>query len=200
MLQPIMPPSAGRIESPPTSLAGLSPEETRALRLVVRGVIASVLGESKDHPDVEDCTHEVLSRAIEGSGRLREGEPLRPWVLGIARHVAIDALRSRKRTRRKQAVVSDEAPDSGPSWVERVADPGPGPEERAATGERAERLHVAMQGLTQTQRDALLLFHVEGLGYQQIAGRLGVPLGTVATWIARGRRSITEAVGEEWRD
>src|SRR5262249_16745444 len=69
LLQPVMPPPARRIESPPTSFAGLSCEETRALRLVVRAVIASVLGESKDHPDVEDCTHEVLSRAIEGRSR-----------------------------------------------------------------------------------------------------------------------------------
>ena len=40
------------------------------------------------------------------------------------------------------------------------------------------------------------MFHVEGLGYQDIVKRLGVPLGTVATWLARGRRLLAETVGE----
>lgn len=178
--------------------AGGSPfEETAALRLVVRAAIAGVLGVSRDHPDVEDCTHETLSRAIEGQGRLREGEPLRPWVLGIARHVALDALRERRRARIEHAESSggDEATEKA-SFLERLADPGPGPEERAASSERAQRLSKAMESLPKEPREALVLFHVDGLGYQAIARRMGVPLGTVATWISRGRRAIAEALGE----
>src|SRR4051812_4998967 len=76
-------------------LAPISPEETAALRQVVVAVVACVLNERRDHPDVEDCTHEALSRALVGRSRLREGEPFRPWVIGIARHVALDALRGR---------------------------------------------------------------------------------------------------------
>src|ERR1700747_1432479 len=65
----------------------------------VRAVVAAILRLGRDHPDVDDCTHEALRRAIEGRRRLREGEPLRPWVAGIARHVALDALRARRRQR-----------------------------------------------------------------------------------------------------
>jgi RNA polymerase sigma-70 factor (ECF subfamily) len=82
------------------------------------------------------------------------------------------------------------------SFLERLADPGPGPEERAASSERAQRLAKAMESLAKEPREALVLFHVDGLGYQEIARRMGVPLGTVATWISRGRRSIAEALGE----
>src|SRR5512144_2508137 len=91
--------------NPASSRGGLSaavaafPQETAALRPVVRAVIACVLGQRQDHPDVEDCTHETLRRALEGRERLREGEALRPWVLGIARHVAIDARRRQRRER-----------------------------------------------------------------------------------------------------
>src|SRR6516225_1520615 len=67
----------------------------------VRAVVAAVLRLGRDHPDVDDCTHEALRRALEGRDRLREGEPLRPWVTGIARHVALDALRARKRQRQR---------------------------------------------------------------------------------------------------
>jgi RNA polymerase sigma-70 factor (ECF subfamily) len=53
-----------------------------------------------------------------------------------------------------------------------------------------------MDALPKGQRDALLLFHGEGLGYQEISTRLGVPLGTVATWITRGRQSMAAALGD----
>ena len=40
------------------------------------------------------------------------------------------------------------------------------------------------------------MFHLEGLGYQEIAVRLEVPLGTVATWVMRGRKAVASAVAE----
>lgn len=169
-------------------------EETASLRLLVRSVVAGVLGLGASHPDVEDCAHEALSRALEGQSRLRPGEPLRPWVVGIARHVAIDALRARKRSR--QRTIADAAEDGETPLLDRVADPTPGPEERAGTAERAARVESALAKLPEEQKRALVLFHVDGLKYQAIASQLGVPMGTVATWIARGRKSIAEALGE----
>jgi RNA polymerase sigma-70 factor (ECF subfamily) len=175
--------------------------EAAALGPLVRAVVAYVLGEHKDHADVEDGTHETLRRALEGSARLRPGEPLRPWVLGIARHVAIDMRRRRRRERPGDAPPddADRADEDACSWVERIADPGPAPDERAASAERGRRLSAALAGLASPQREAMLLFHVEGEAYQNIAARLGVPIGTVATWLSRGRRSLAEALGEKGR-
>jgi RNA polymerase sigma factor (sigma-70 family) len=180
--------------------ATVSPEETAALRTIVASVVACVLGERRNHPDVEDCTHEALSRAFEGKSRLREGEPLRPWVIGIARHVALDALRRKKRTRRVEASPSPgqtgSENENASTWLDWVPDPSPGPEERTASAERGARLERALGSLPDDQRRALVMFHVEGIGYQDIGTRLGVPLGTVATWLARGRRLLAETVGE----
>ena len=55
----------------------------------------------------------------------------------------------------------------------------------------------ALSKLPEEQKKALVLFHVDGLKYQAIAAQLGVPMGTVATWIARGRKSIAESLGED---
>lgn len=185
-----------RIARPPVPRVDALSEETASLRLVVRSVVANVLGLGQSHPDVEDCAHEALSRALEGRDRLRPGEPLRPWVIGIARHVAIDALRSKKRTRQRTAADGHDG-DVDTSLIDRVADPTPGPEERASTAERAERIERALAKLPEDHRKALVLFHVDGLKYQAIAAQLGVPMGTVATWIARGRKSIAESLGED---
>jgi RNA polymerase sigma-70 factor, ECF subfamily len=161
----------------------------------VRAVVAAVLGVGRDHPDVDDCAHEALRRAIEGRKRLRDGEPLRPWVTGIARHVALDALRARRRQRERIATARPDEDGNVPDLVENVPDAGPTPFERMADAERREVVTKAVASLPEGQRKALTLFHMEGLQYQEIAVRLGVPLGTVATWVTRARARLAETLG-----
>lgn len=164
--------------------------ETGALRPLVRGVVAHILGQSRQHPDVEDCTNEALRRALEGRERLRDGEPLRPWVLGIARHVALDLLRSRRRERSRVSPSSPEDDDP----IDRVPDSAPGADVQLERARRVHRIKAAMAGLPDEQRRALELFHLEGLGYREIADKMGVPIGTVGTWVTRGRRSVAAAL------
>jgi len=192
MLQTAMPSSERGAAVAMAVTGGTFVQETAALQPAVQAVIACVLGERRDHPDVEDCASETLRRALEGRARLRDGEPVRPWLLGIARHVAIDARRRRRRDR----AHGEPAPagDDLDPLVDRLPDPGPAPDERAAEEERARRIKAALDGLARPQREAMVMFHVEGEGYQQIAERLGVPLGTVATWLSRGRRALADAL------
>jgi len=49
---------------------------------------------------------------------------------------------------------------------------------------------VAIGGLRQEYRTAILLCHVEGRPYEEIADIMGVPLGTVKTFIHRGRNEL----------
>jgi RNA polymerase sigma-70 factor (ECF subfamily) len=175
--------------------------EAASLRPLVRAVVASIVRESVDHPDVEDCANETLRRALEGHERLREGEAVRPWVVGIARHVALDALRSRKRARSRDAGGgSDEDGELLAPLVERLPDPADDPFERVAKARRDATVRDAIEGLPDGQRKALTMFHLEGLGYQEIAERLEVPLGTVATWVMRGRKAIASAVSDLARE
>lgn len=166
------------------------------LRPLVRAVAASVLHESRMHPDVEDCTNETLRRALEGHERLRPGEPLRPWLLGIARHVALDSLRARSRSRARLARPSPEGDDP----LDRVVDSSPGADDRLEHARRTAALRAAMAKLPDDTRRAMEMFHVENLPYRTIAEKLGVPIGTVCTWISRGRRALAAALGDEGND
>jgi RNA polymerase sigma factor (sigma-70 family) len=168
------------------------------LRPLVRAVVACVLRERPDHADVEDCTSEALRRAFESQSQARG--PMRPWVLGIARHVALDTLRARQKHRARivdNAPASDDAPSSTTAVIDRLADPGAGADEQIELAERAARVRRVMQTLQDGPRKALELFHLEGLPYQDIAKQLGVPLGTVATWVTRGRKAMAEALEDE---
>jgi RNA polymerase sigma-70 factor (ECF subfamily) len=180
----------GAPDSPP----GLR-EQAGDLRPLVRAVAACVLRERPDHADVEDCTNETLRRAFEAQSQARG--PMRPWVLGIARHVALDTLRARQRQRARIAELADDAPSSTAAVVERLADPGAAADEQIELAERAARVRRVMRTLADGPRQALELFHLEGVPYAEIARRLGVPLGTVATWVTRGRRAMAEALEDD---
>lgn len=165
-------------------------DEAEELRPAVKSLVARLLGTGRDHPDVEDCAHEAFRRALEGRSRLQPGLPVRPWLLGIARHVAIDLLRERRRRGRPDEPLDAPRHDDG------LIDPALAPDARLERAERARRLRSALQQLDEAPRRALLLFHVEGLGYREIAERMNVPTGTVGTWIARSRRSLAAVLAD----
>jgi RNA polymerase sigma-70 factor (ECF subfamily) len=167
--------------------------ELVGMRAVVRAVVARTLGSPLSHPDVEDGTHETFRRAIEGRERLRVGEPLRPWVIGIARHVALDVVRQRRRQRERTADLPPTS-ESTPDLTDRLPDSKPSPFERVAEAESATAVRSALARLPDGARRALELFHLEGKTYPEIATILDVPLGTVATWISRGRKAIAETL------
>src|SRR4051812_24473387 len=98
------------------------------LRPLVRAVVACVLRERADHADVEDCTSETLRRALESESQARG--PMRPWVLGIARHVALDTLRARQKQRARNVDLPDDAPSSTTAIIDRLADPGASADEQ----------------------------------------------------------------------
>jgi RNA polymerase sigma factor (sigma-70 family) len=176
--------TADHIASPRLT-AELTLHEIEELRALIRTVVASILREHVHHPDVEDCTHETLRRALEGEERLREPNALRSWVVGIARHVALDTIRARKK--QSLRIVSNQS-EQDVSYP----DPQPMADEVLERARQHALVQQAMQSLPETTRKALVMFHLEGKSYQEIADLLHVPLGSVATWVTRGRKLIAQ--------
>jgi RNA polymerase sigma-70 factor (ECF subfamily) len=163
----------------------------------VRAVAAAVLRLSQEDADVQDCTSETLRRAMEGRSRLRAGEPIRPWLLGIARHVALDMLRARKRRGVVADVVTTSDGEEGTSRTEAVPDESAGPDELLEQARRRQQIQSAMSTLPEPMAIALMKFHIDGRSYQEIAAEMNVPLGTVATWVTRGRKTLAERLGHK---
>jgi RNA polymerase sigma factor (sigma-70 family) len=187
-----IPPMTPSLPAPVVTL-GFTAETAKDLMPAVLAVVAAVLGVSRDHADAKDAANETLRRALEGHSSFQEGLPLRPWVIGIARHVALDARRARSRTVRR--VGYD--PGDGDAALDRVATARPDPFEQLAEARRAAKVRDALETLPEGPRLALTLFHLEGLGYEEIVRRLGVPMGTVATWMSRGRKALMGELSDE---
>ena len=162
--------------APATAIAAPHAE----VRTRLRAFSARVLGVAPDHPDAEDCAQEALSRWL-GTG----GEQGPGFVFGIARNVALDHVRRRSRRRENLAGAPDSESDLG-----RLASSAPSPEEQSDQGQRNARLLRALEELPENQRVALRMFYLERMPYDAIAKRMGVSMGTVATWLSRGKAQL----------
>jgi RNA polymerase sigma-70 factor (ECF subfamily) len=158
----------------------------------VEALVARILRRAKDDPDVQDCTNETLSRVMEQRERRKDDTALVPWVLGIARHVSLDALRSeyRRRARSAPLATGDEKHDP----IQLLPSDEPSPEAKASERQRMQELGKALASLPTQQREVLLSLHLEGLSYREIAARFNVPIGTVGTWVLRGREALALAL------
>ena len=74
--------------------------------------------------------------------------------------------------------------------------PVPWPENEASLREQLSRLDQALADLDEGPREAIVLFHIEEMSYRDIAAALEVPIGTVMTWLHRGRARLRRALGD----
>ncbi len=111
------------------------------------------------------------------------------WAVMIARHKAIDRLRSRQRQARLAEAIATESNIQSVSASVDQADNA-----LARTDERG-RVRAALSQLGETQREAIDLAFFGGLTQTQIAERLGAPLGTVKARIRRGLLALREVLG-----
>jgi RNA polymerase sigma-70 factor (ECF subfamily) len=160
-------------------------ESLASLAQVMRAVAARVLARSTGDPDVDDVLQDALRRVVE-SGEFQRRDPasLRPWALGVVRHVALDHLRGNRRRDRQTTLIDD-------GHREQLAAQTPDPFELVSGRNEIELAAAVLADLPDEMRRALVLFHVDGLGYKAIAQRMNVPLGTVATWVTRGRKLLS---------
>ena len=101
---------------------------------------------------------------------------LMPWLLRITRNRAIDRLRRRASWRRRatRALAFGALPEPAVPAVE--------PNEAAHPGWHVhESVHGALRTLPDDQRTAIELAYFGGLTHSEVAGRLGIPIGTVKT-------------------
>jgi RNA polymerase sigma-70 factor (ECF subfamily) len=144
----------------------------------VYGVVRRLIG---DH---EDVVQEAFTNAWRAAaGYRRELGPATGWLFAIARNAAVDALRSRA------AESHSELPD--------LPDDGPGPDERASAAEEAFRVHAAVDGLPDQEREVIELAYFDGLSQSEVAARLGMPLGTVKTRTRRALAHLADRLAEE---
>ena len=107
---------------------------------------------------------------------------LRPWLLAVVHHRAVDELRGRRGSSRR-------AETPMPDLFDAIDSSAP-PEEAALAADEARAVRRALAGLSQPQRQALLLAYFGGLSQRDVAAHLGEPLGTIKTRMRAGLQRL----------
>ena len=151
-------------------------EAPRMLGVAIRLLRRRALAEEAVH----DCFVQIWSRA--SSFDPTRGEA-RTWIYAVLRNRALNILRSETRTElvedfEPMGLVSDD--ESPESIALRLSD--------------TSLLKRCLEHLEPVRRQAILLAYIHGLSHGELAGRLGVPLGTMKSWIRRSLILLRECM------
>jgi RNA polymerase sigma-70 factor, ECF subfamily len=138
----------------------------------------------------EDLAQETWIRVLQRGSQYNGRQRFDPWLFAIARNLAIDYLR-----KKRKAVQTASLPDDRDEIL-LVSSSGPSPFEAAARSEDAIRLAGQLQILSPLYREALLLRFQEDLSLAEIAQVLGAPVTTVTSRIYRGLAALRSAFEE----
>ena len=134
--------------------------------------------------DARDVAQETFVQIYRNRHHLPEESGLLPWMLRIARNQCMDLFRRRKAR--------------PPAWdipVEDMTDlhaPQEDPGQPLLDLARRAMLHRALRELTDLNREMILLKDIQGLTLEDIAGLLGIPLGTAKSRSNRARLELAE--------
>jgi RNA polymerase sigma factor (sigma-70 family) len=169
-------------------LVAIAGGDRAALRSLYEGEAPRMLGVAlrllKRRDLAEEAVQDAFIRIWQHAGTFdpKRGSG-RSWLYAILRHRALNILRGESRTE----LVDDfepfglESPDVSPEdWVTHLSDAG--------------ALRRCLERIEPTRRKALLLAYTEGLSHGELAGRLGVPLGTMKSWIRRSLIALRECM------
>jgi RNA polymerase sigma-70 factor (ECF subfamily) len=144
--------------------------------------------------DAQDASQEAWIRAWRNIESFRGDSAFSTWLYRITVNTCLSARR--KESRRKEREYSGEELPFLPEPTGGDADP----EAAALSAQQREELLAALEHVRAEHRAALVLRHMEGLSYAEIASILDVPEGTAKGWVSRGRAAMLVALTEQRND
>jgi len=146
--------------------------------------------------EAEDLAQEVFLRVYRGRKKYHPRAKFSTWLFTIANNLALNALRSRRR----RPVVPLNLRDSGPLGPrpaeQLVQDRGNLPAHNMQQQELILMIHVALDGLSERQRVAVVLNKFEDMNYAEIAEVMGLSTKAVKSLLSRARDNLRSALKE----
>lgn len=172
---------------------GEEPAYRELIRRYERPVFALVYRMVRDRELAEDLAQESFVKALNALGTYRAEFKFSSWIFKIANNTAIDHLRRRELpTLSLDGAPHADTADSVEATALQVESQDETPLEQVEAMELGGAIELAIGRLRPEYRACILLRHVEGRTYEEVAEILDLPLGTVKTNIHRARHELRE--------
>jgi RNA polymerase sigma-70 factor (ECF subfamily) len=165
------------------------------VRRYERPVFSLVYRMVRDRETAEDLAQDSFVKVLNHIDKYSPEFKFSSWLFKIANNVAIDHLRRR----RLDTVSMDGNPNATTAAEVEASTIEIGSDQESALDElEAKELGSAIERaiakLRPEYRACIMLRHVEGRSYEEIAATLDLPLGTVKTYIHRARHELRKAL------
>jgi RNA polymerase sigma-70 factor (ECF subfamily) len=145
----------------------------------------------RDRELAEDLSQETFVKALNAIESYRPEYKFSSWLFKIANNAAIDHLRRRELdTLSLEGSPHAVTPDAVEATALQIGDRGETPLDIVEAKELGGEIERAIAQLRPEYRACILLRHVDGRAYEEIAQMLDLPLGTVKTYIHRARNEL----------
>jgi RNA polymerase sigma-70 factor (ECF subfamily) len=149
----------------------------------------------RDRELAEDLAQETFIKALNAIESYRPEFKFSSWIFKIANNAAIDHLRRRELdTLSLEGSPHAETPEAVEATALQIGDRQESPLDEVEARELGGQIEAAIAQLRPEYRSCILLRHVEGRPYEEIAQLLNLPLGTVKTYIHRARNELRQAL------
>jgi RNA polymerase sigma-70 factor, ECF subfamily len=155
-----------------------------------RRVYAVALGIVRDRDLAWDVSQEAFVRVHQHLAEFRDDAAFSTWLRRITARVAIDVLRKERPSRRQEIADVPEPTlrEAAPGVLSTAL--GTDPQQTVLRRELSGRLGEALAQLPDLHRTILVLREMDGLSYEELAERLGIPKGTVMSRLFHARRKM----------
>jgi RNA polymerase sigma-70 factor (ECF subfamily) len=157
-----------------------------------RAVFRAALAALGSAAEADDVAQDAFVTAFEKLGSFRGEAAFRTWLLAIAWRKALDRRKSLGRWMKRMATARGTDTDEEWNIVDRVAAPNRSQEEALMTSHLQRQLRALIATLPRKLRDPLLLAASGDYSYEQIAGMLAIPLGTLKWRVSEARRVLKQ--------
>ena len=137
--------------------------------------------------DAEDLVQETYLKALRSFASLQPGTNFRAWIFRILKNTFLSWC---SKLERRMTVAMDSEGDGQELPVDTET-----PEKLLMNRSNSQLVQRAIYNLPVHYRETLILCDVEEMSYQEIAGILSIPTGTVMSRLARARKAVRESLG-----
>jgi RNA polymerase sigma-70 factor (ECF subfamily) len=155
----------------------------------------------RNSQDAEEVTQDAFIRAHRGLANFRGDSAFSTWLYQIATNLARNRYWYWWRRKRDKSVSLD-APvsaDNATTLAEIIPAEVATPDDITVTREFVTRIASGMERLGAKHREILILRNIKNQSYEEIAGILGISVGTVKSRIARARESLRAKLGDDFK-